>query len=69
MTVATDASMIRPIAKYRLVDRFIFLAERQRSPSRHLWRVMVERLVGFHFHRLFLASFSQIVYAGFVTFV
>ena len=29
----------------------------------------VERLVGFHFHRLFLASLSEIVSAGFVTFV
>ena len=50
-------------------DNFISYAERQRSPSRHLWRVMVERLVGFHFHRLFLASLSEIVSAGFVTFV
>ena len=46
-----------------------FLSERQRSPSRHLWRVMVERLVGFHFHRLFLASLSEIVSAWFVTIV
>ena len=46
-----------------------FQCERQRSPSRHLWRVMVERLVGFHFHWLFLASLFQIVSAGFVTFV
>ena len=37
--------------------------QRQRSPSRHLWRVMVERLVGFHFHWLFLASLSEIVAA------
>ena len=29
----------------------------------------VERLVGFHFHRLFLASLSEIVPAWFVTFV
>ena len=28
---------------------FIFLFERQRSPSRHLWRVGVQRLVGFYF--------------------
>ena len=40
-----------------------FLIQRQRSPSRHLWRVMVERLVGSHFHWLFLASLSQIVSA------
>ena len=46
-----------------------FLIQRQRSPSRHLWRVMVERLVGFHFHRLFLASRPEIVSAGLVTFV
>ena len=26
-----------------------FLFERQRSPSRHLWRVGVQRLVGFYF--------------------
>ena len=30
-----------------MVSLFIFsVAERQRSPSRHLWRVVVERLVG-----------------------
>ena len=46
-----------------------FLIQRQRSPSRHLWRVGVQRLVGFHFHWLFLASLSEIVSAGFVTFV
>ena len=44
-----------------LAGLFMSLAQRQRSPSRHLWRVMVERLVGFHFHWLFLASLSEIV--------
>ena len=43
--------------------------QRLRSPSRHLWRVVVERLVGSHFHWLFLASLSEIVLAWFVTFV
>ena len=36
---------------------------------RRLVRRTVERLVGFHFHWLFLASLFQIVSAGFVTFV
>ena len=36
---------------------------------RRLVRRTVERLVGSHFHRLFLASLSEIVPAGFVTFV
>ena len=30
-------------------DLHIFRSERQRSPSRHLWRVGVQRLVGFYF--------------------
>ena len=38
-------------------------------PRRTLCAVVVERLVGFHFHRLFLASRPEIVSAGFVTFV
>ena len=36
---------------------------------RRLVRRTVERLVGFHFHRPFLASLSKIVSAGFVPFV
>ena len=27
----------------------VFFVERQRSPSRHLWRVGVQRLVGFYY--------------------
>ena len=32
-----------------LLGIIIFHCERQRSPSRHLWRVGVQRLVGFYF--------------------
>ena len=38
-------------------------------PRRTLCAVGVQRLVGSHFHWLFLASLSEIVPAGFVTFV
>ena len=53
----------------KVVNIICHIVQRLRSPSRHLWRVVVERLVGSHFHRLFLASLSEIVPAWFVTFV
>ena len=60
---AVVAVRIAPVEGPLVVQLPYILSQRQRSPSRHLWRVMVERLVGFHFHWLFLASLSEIVAA------
>ena len=48
---------------------FVFSPNVSVHPRRTLCAVAVERLVGFHFHRLFLASRPEIVSAGLVTFV
>ena len=50
-------------------DLHIFYPNVSVHPRRTLCAVGVERLVGFHFHWLFLASLSEIVSAWFVTFV
>ena len=50
-------------------DLHIFYPNVSVHPRRTLCAVVVERLVGSHFHWLFLASLSEIVPAGFVTFV
>ena len=40
---------LNQIVFYTSVVHIFLLTERQRSPSRHLWRVGVQRLVGFYY--------------------